>query len=72
MGNGGFVLENESCLREGNSGVIRFMKMGETNGRRVCPEYIRSAPTPSLCDRGEGTSETGSKGRSYGEGGGGD
>ena len=27
------------------------------------------APTPSLCDRGEGTSETGSKGRSYGEGG---
>ena len=35
VGNGGFDLENELCLREGDLGVIRFMKMGETNGRRV-------------------------------------
>ena len=35
MGNGGFDLENELCLREGDLGVIRFMKTGETNGRRV-------------------------------------
>ena len=35
VGNGGFVLENELCLREGNSGVDSFLKMGETNGRRV-------------------------------------
>ena len=31
----GFVLENESCLREGNIGVDSFEKFRETNGRRV-------------------------------------
>ena len=55
MGNGGFDLENELCLREGNSGVIRFMKMGETNGRRVWRGGLKLR-NDSISLMGEGSS----------------
>ena len=35
VGSGGFDLENESCLREGDLGVDSFHKFRETNGRGV-------------------------------------
>ena len=45
VGNGGFVLENELCLREGNSGVDSFQKSRETNGRLWWRAPTRDAPT---------------------------